>query len=84
MPETISLAAVATTGGVQGFSVLNWSVGPYLPHALPGGPLGSSGNGEMDGCEVSRSRSGALSDEMGIQGDSALADRVVDLQTLDN
>lgn len=64
--------------------MLNWSVDPYLPHALPGGPLGSSGNGEMDGCEVSRSRSGALSEEMASQGESALADKVVDLQTLDN
>ena len=62
----------------------NRSVGPNLPHALPGGPLGSSGSGEKGGCEVSRSGSEALSDEIGIQGDSALADRVVDLPKLDH
>ena len=47
MPVLISLAAAAaTTEGVRKFSVPSWSVEPNRPHALPGGPLGSSGSDE--------------------------------------
>ena len=59
----ISFAAAATTGGVKRFSIPNWSVGPNLPQALPGGPLGSSGSDEKGGCGV-RSELGALSEDM--------------------
>lgn len=59
-PVLISLAAAATTGGVRRFNVPSWSVLPNLPHALPGGPAGSSGsevNGgrARDGSETGRS-----------------------------
>ena len=60
----ISFAAAATTGGVKRFSIPNWSVGPNLPQALPGGPLGSSGSDEKGECGVVRSECGALSEDM--------------------
>ena len=60
----ISFAAAATTGGVKRFSIPNWSVGPNLPQALPGGPLGSSGSDEKGGYGVVGSELGALSEDM--------------------
>lgn len=45
-----SLAAVATTSGVKRFNMPSWSLGPNLPQAFPGGPSGSSGKDENDGC----------------------------------
>ena len=63
-PETISFAAAATTGGVKRFSIPNWSVGPNLPQALPGGPLGSNGSDEKGGYRVVRSALGVFSEDM--------------------
>ena len=60
----ISFAAAATTGGVKRFSIPNWSVGPNLPQALPGGPLGSSGSDEKSGYGGTGSELGALSEDM--------------------
>lgn len=60
----ISFAAAATTGGVKRFSIPNWSVGPNLPQALPGGPLGSSGSDEKGGWEVLETKLGVLSEDM--------------------
>lgn len=64
-PETIPLAAAATTGGVKRFSIPNWSAVPNLPHALPGGPFGSSGSDENGRCGGTRSVWDGLSDDMG-------------------
>ena len=60
----ISFAAAATTGGVKRFSIPNWSVGPNLPQALPGGPLGSSGSDEKGGCGGTGSEFRVLSEDM--------------------
>ena len=60
----ISFAAAATTGGVKRFSIPNWSVGPNLPQALPGGPLGSSGSDEKGGCGAVRPGLRTLSEDM--------------------
>ena len=63
-PETISLAAAATTAGVKRFSIPNWSASPNLPHAFPGGPLTSSGSDEKGGCGGSKFVSETLFDDM--------------------
>ena len=65
----ISLAAAATTDGVKRFSIPNWSVGPNLPHALPGGPVGSSGSDEKAGCGRTISGSKTSSNDMGLSFD---------------
>ena len=43
MPVHISLAAEATTSGVNKFKVPSWSSGPKRPQAFPRGPIGSKG-----------------------------------------
>lgn len=45
----ISRAAAATTAGVRRFRVPSWSLSPYLPQALPGGPSAFIGRDENGG-----------------------------------